>query len=68
MFDKLSAKRKKILEILIMVLGLIAISTISIIILSSFDIIYFEDGIKFNEKLFNSFKNSWYGCLMFIIF
>lgn len=68
MFDKLSTKKKRALEILIIVLGLIAISTVSIIILSLFDIIYFEDGLKFNEKLFNSFKNSWYGCMMFIIF
>lgn len=67
-FDKLSEKKKKILEILIMVLGMIAISVVSLIILCAFDIIYFEDGIQFNEKLFNSFKNSWYGCLMFIIF
>lgn len=67
-FDKLSEKKKKVLEILIMVLALVAISTLSIIILSLFDIVYFEDGIKFNEKLFNSFKNSWYGCLLFVIF
>ena len=68
MFDKLSAKKKRVLEILIMVFGLIAVSVISIIILSLFDILYFHEGIKFNEKLFDSFKNSWYGCLMFIIF
>lgn len=68
MFDKLSIKKKRVLEIVIMLLCLIAISAISIIILSLFDIIYIENGIKFNEKLFDSFKNSWYGCLMFIIF
>lgn len=68
MFFKISEKKKKILEILLTVLALIAISVISILILSGFDIISFDNGFVFNEKLFNSFKNSWYGCLMFIVF
>ena len=68
MFFKISEKKKKILEILLTVLALIAISVISILILSGFDIISFDNGFVFNEKLFNSFKNSWYGCLMFVVF
>lgn len=68
MLIKLSEKKMKILRILLTVLCLIAISGISILILSLFDIISFDGGIVFNEKVFNSFKESWYGCLMFIVF
>ena len=36
------------------------------LILSAFDIIYIDEGIKLNAELFDQFKNSWYGWLIVI--
>ena len=68
MFDNMSKKKKRIIEIILVVVGLLVISGLSLLVLSLFNIVTFENGIHFNENLFNSFKNSWYGCLLFIIF
>ena len=68
MLIKLSKNKKIIIKVLLTILGLIAISALSILVLSLFDIITYDGGIVFNERLFDSFKHSWYGCLMFIVF
>ena len=61
--------KKKILINALMVLGvLLASAGLSILILSAFNVISFDGGIKFNSHLFDSFKNSWYGWIIFIIF
>lgn len=66
---KFVEKRKKLIIDALMVLGvLIVFSLMSILVLSSFGVVSFDGGIKFNESLFNSFKNSWYGFIIFILF
>ena len=69
MKKKLSAKtRKLIINIAFIVAILLAISIITLLILTAFGVVSFEDGIVFNPKLFDSFKNSWYGWIIFILF
>ena len=70
-FEKIKnfIKREKsgIINILITIGVFVAISVISMLLLIAFDVIYFEDGMQFNVELFDSFRSSWYGWIMFII-
>lgn len=60
---------KKKLLILLLALGiLVGISLLVTFILLLFNIVYLDDGIKFNIALFNSFKNTWYGIIIILIF
>ena len=61
-------KRNKSLLIhsLWLALGVVAVSVVSLLLLVLFDIVYFDDGMKFNSELFMSFKSEWYGWLAFI--
>ena len=59
---------KIVVKILIMLAAFLAISFLSLLILQLFGIIYYEDGINLNIELFNSFKNSWYGWIIIIVF
>lgn len=61
-------KRNKSLLIhsLWLVLGVVAVSVLSLLLLVLLDIVYFDDGMKFNSDLFMSFKSEWYGWLLFI--
>ncbi len=68
MSEFIKSKAKLILKVLIVVASFVAISLLSALILMAFGIIYFEDGIKLNAELFHSFKNSWYGWLIIILF
>lgn len=61
-------KKKLILNIVMILATLIASAGLSILILSAFNVVSFNDGIKFNPHLFESFKNSWYGWIIFILF
>lgn len=64
---KLLKKNKSLLiHSLWLVLGVVAVSIVSLLLLVLFDIVYFEDGMKFNSELFMSFKSEWYGWLLFI--
>lgn len=61
-------KKKLIINILVVFVTLLASAGISILILSAFNVVSFENGIVFNPHLFESFKNSWYGWIIFILF
>ena len=61
-------KKKIFVNILVILAILLASAGLSILILSAFNIISFEDGLTFNPNLFESFKNSWYGWIIFILF
>ena len=50
------------------VLGVVAASVVAMLLLIAFGVIYFEDGMRFNESLFLSFKAEWYGYIIFILF
>ena len=63
----LKSKAKDIIKLLMVIVSFIAISLLSALILTAFGIIYFEDGIKLNMELFNSFKHSWYGWVIIIL-
>lgn len=67
MSEFIKSKSKIIIKTLIIIAAFVAISVISALILMAFGIIYFEDGIKLNVELFNSFKNSWYGWVIIIL-
>ena len=68
MKEFISKKKKIIIDILIIIAILIAVSGISIAILSAFNVLTYDGGIEFNSSIFNSFKNSWYGWIIFILF
>ena len=64
----LRKNKKNILNIFLVLLLLAAVSLVSMLALWAFDIIYFDDGMQINVELFESFKNSWYGWIIVILF
>ena len=68
MGEFLKSKTKLFVKILTILTAFIAVSLLSSLILMSFGIIYFNDGIKLNMEIFHAFKNSWYGWVIIIIF
>ena len=61
-------KNKKLLwNLLLVVLGIVAVSVLTLLLLMAFNVVYFDDGMKFNAELFMSFKDAWYGWAVFII-
>ena len=62
-------KHKKIfLNILLLFAILLTISIITLLILNAFGIVFYDDGPKFNTELFDSFKVSWYGWVIILLF
>ncbi len=61
--------KEKIIKLLIAILTFIAIALVTTVILYLCNIIHFDSkgSIQFNTELFNSFKNTWYGCVLFVI-
>ena len=58
--------RKKLGKILLMLLSLVALSLVALLILSAFNIVYYDDGLQINMELFARFQNSWYGWIIVI--
>ncbi len=52
---------------LLLVLGVVAISVLSLLVLVLCDVIYFEDGIRFNADMFLAFKSSFFGWVAFVL-
>ena len=67
MKEFLKRNKDRFLKILIMLAVIAAVTVAMMFVLHLFDIIYFEDGIKLNVELFNSFKSTWYGCVVIIL-
>ena len=65
----LKQNKQKIIKLLLAILTLVAIALVTLAALYFFDVIYFDEkgGINFNAALFNSFKNTWYGCIVFVV-
>jgi len=64
----IAEKKKSILGVLWMVLGVIAISVITFVILMLCNVVYFEEGgMQFNLELFEALKTSWWGSLLFVV-
>lgn len=68
MKEFLTKRKKLIFELLLVLIILIATAAVSFLILSLFNVISFDGGIQFNASIFDSFKNSWYGFIIFILF
>ena len=68
MREFVSKKKKIIIDIILVLVVLIAVAGVSIAIFSAFNVLTFDGGIVFNAKIFDSFKNSWYGWIIFIAF
>ena len=62
-----SRNKKLILNSLLLILGVVAISVATLLLLVAFDVVYFEDGMNFNSAMFMSFKAAWYGWFVFIM-
>ncbi len=60
-------EKKGILNILITLASFVLLSIIAMLLLMAFEVIYFEDGMHFNLELFDSFRSSWYGWIIFIV-
>lgn len=63
---KFLKKYEKIAKILFILLIFLLISVLSAVVLGLFGIIYYDDGIQLNQALFDSFKTTWYGCVLVI--
>ncbi len=50
-----------------MLLVVVIVSLVSFLLLLAFDIVYFDDGVRLDTELFDSFKSSWYGWIIFIL-
>lgn len=60
--------KKTLLSFLFIILGVVAVSAITAVILVACDIIGFDGGdMYFNLELFNAFKGEWYGFIFFIL-
>lgn len=61
-------KNKKLFgNALLLILLMVSISLVTLLLLMLFDVVYFEDGMKFNSELFMSFASAWYGWIVFIL-
>lgn len=64
--------RKKHLQMLLKALFmigiLIGISLISLLVLSAFGVVSYDEGVKLNVHLFDSFIKAWYGWIIVILF
>lgn len=60
-------KKRSILSLIFALLCIAALSVIALAILLACDIMYFDEGIHFNSHIFDSFRSSWYGWIIFIL-
>lgn len=60
-------EKKGIINILITLAAFVLLSVVAMLLLMAFEVIYFEDGMHFNIELFDSFRSSWYGWIVFIL-
>ena len=57
-----------LLKALFMIGILIGISLISLLVLSAFGVVSYDEGVKLNVHLFDSFIKAWYGWIIVILF
>ena len=60
-------KKRSILNLVFAFLLLVALSFIAMMILMACDVMYFDEGVQFNSHIFDSFRSSWYGWIVFIV-
>ena len=59
---------KLITKILLALLVIAGLTLATFLILRAFDVIHYDDGLKLNEEIFHSFKNSCYGWVIILLF
>lgn len=59
--------KKFIITLLILLSIMVVISVVTFVLLLAFNVVYFDDGMRFNTELFDSFRTSWYGWIIFIL-
>ena len=59
--------KKALFNLLILIAVFVVLSVVAMLLLVAFNVIYFEDGMHFNEELFHSFRSAWYGWIVFIV-
>ena len=71
MKDKLQRFFKKysklMLKVLLILASVVALSLVALLILTAFDVVYFDDGMQINAELFERFRDSWYGWIIVIL-
>ena len=67
MKEFLRKNKRAIISGILLLATVAAISCITLLVLSAFDVVYYEDGMKFNVEIFDSFRTSWYGWIIFIV-
>ena len=65
--DFFARNKKLLLNSLLLILGVVAISLVTLGLLAVFGVVRIEDGIQFNSEMFMSFKLTWYGWCVFIL-
>ncbi len=64
--DFLKKYKKAVINMTLMLVALVAFSALMTVIFIACGILYYDDGVQFNVHIFDSFKNSWVGGLLFI--
>lgn len=57
--------KKAIIDLVLLLVAVVAISLVTLLLLMAFDIVYISDGVHFSEEVFHSFRTSWYGWIIF---
>ncbi len=65
--EKIKKHKAQILKFLLMLLTVCVVSVVTLLVLMAFGVVYYEDGVKFQLELFESFKSSWYGWIIVIV-
>lgn len=67
LLDFFKRNKSAILKFGLMLLTVMLISTITFLLLMAFGVVHFDDGIQFNTHVFEAFRDSWYGWIIFIL-
>ena len=63
----LKKNKNALFKLGLMLLTIVLISTVTFLLLMAFGIVHFDDGMHFNTEVFESFRDSWYGWIIFIV-
>ena len=67
LLDFLKRNKAAIFKFGVMLLTVVLISTVTFLLLMAFGIVHFDDGMHFNIEVFEAFRDSWYGWIIFIL-
>lgn len=66
-FTAVKTHRAVLLKLLLALAFFVGLSLVSFALLTAFDVIYFDDGVKLDRELFDSFSTAWYGWIVFVL-